>query len=123
MSGGARCVRDKDVMAFIAKDGSRVRELMHPTVHGNRAQSLAEATIPAGSTTRLHRHRCVEELYYVLQGQGLMTVGGEEWVIGMGDTVLIPPGTPHQIRALGAADLRILCASAPAYADDDTELL
>ncbi|MDA8361544.1 MAG: cupin domain-containing protein [Gammaproteobacteria bacterium] len=110
-------------MVFIAKDGSRVRELMHPTVHGNRAQSLAEATIPAGSTTRLHRHRCVEELYYVLQGQGLMTVGGEEWVIGMGDTVLIPPGTTHQIRALGAVDLRILCASAPAYADDDTELL
>ncbi|MDA8390574.1 MAG: cupin domain-containing protein [Gammaproteobacteria bacterium] len=123
MSGDPRCVRDRDVTAFVAKDGSRVRELMHPRVHGNRAQSLAEATIAAGCTTRLHRHRCVEELYYVLEGQGLMCVGAGEWVIGAGDTVLIPPGAPHKIRALGTTDLRLLCVSAPAYSDDDTELL
>ena len=38
---------------FITKDGSVVRELMHPAIHGNHQQSLAEALVPAGSTTRL----------------------------------------------------------------------
>ncbi len=35
---------------YITKDGSIIRELMHPAVHGNSKQSLAEATVPAGGT-------------------------------------------------------------------------
>lgn len=30
------------------RDGSLIRELMHPTQHGHRAQSLAEAIVPPG---------------------------------------------------------------------------
>ena len=42
----------------MTKDGSEIRELMHPAVHGNRKQSLAEATVAAGTARRaLHRHR------------------------------------------------------------------
>lgn len=33
---------------YVTLDGSRVRELMHPRVHGNRAQSLAEAIVDVG---------------------------------------------------------------------------
>jgi mannose-6-phosphate isomerase-like protein (cupin superfamily) len=40
-----------------------------------------------------------------------------------GDTVLIPPGTPHRIENTGTGELKILCACAPAYAHGDTELL
>lgn len=34
-----------DVPAYKTLDGSLVRELMHPDVRGNRAQSLTEATV------------------------------------------------------------------------------
>jgi mannose-6-phosphate isomerase-like protein (cupin superfamily) len=40
-----------------------------------------------------------------------------------GDTVCIPPGTPHRIRNTGAGPLRILCCCSPAYSHDDTELV
>jgi mannose-6-phosphate isomerase-like protein (cupin superfamily) len=40
-----------------------------------------------------------------------------------GDTVCITPGTPHRIRNTGGETLVILCACAPAYAHEDTELL
>src|SRR5574343_506974 len=44
------------VPAYVTKDGSKIRELLHPSVHGNQAQSLAEATLPTGTRTHLHRH-------------------------------------------------------------------
>jgi mannose-6-phosphate isomerase-like protein (cupin superfamily) len=47
----------------------------------------------------------------------------ESFDVRAGDTVCIPPGTPHRIRNAGAAPLRSLCACRPAYPHDDTELL
>ena len=32
------------VKPYITRDGSEIRELMHSAVHGNNAQSLAEAS-------------------------------------------------------------------------------
>lgn len=115
--------RYSDVPAYVTKDGSTIRELMHPAAHGNRMQSLAEATIDAGSWTQLHRHALTEELYHVTAGTGLMTLGDLTQKVGAGDTVLIPPGTPHCIEATGTEPLRILCCCSPPYSHDDTELL
>ncbi len=111
------------VTAFITKDGSEIRELMHPVHHGNRNQSLAEAIVAPGQTTALHRHSLSEELYHITAGHGRMTLGEKEFNVGMGETVCIPPGTAHCIANTGAEPLRILCCCAPPYAHDDTELL
>jgi mannose-6-phosphate isomerase-like protein (cupin superfamily) len=115
--------RHTDATPYLTKDGSTIRELMHPTVHGNRNQSFAEATIPPGATTRLHRHSRSEEIYHVTTGHGVMTLGANTFPIAPGDTVCIPPGTPHCVRNTEDDDLVILCACAPAYAHEDTELL
>lgn len=111
------------VPAYATKDGSEIRELMHPTLHGNRQQSLAEAVVAPGAATRLHRHRESEELYHVTAGHGRMTLGDQHFDVQPGDTVGIPPGTPHCIENIGTEPLRILCCCAPPYAHDDTELL
>ncbi len=111
------------ITPFVTKDGSEIRELMHPTAHGTRNQSLAEATIRTGQETALHRHRVSEEIYHVTAGQGLMTLGTETFTVSGGDTLLIPPGMPHRIRNTGRDPLRILCSCAPPYSHDDTELL
>lgn len=108
---------------YVTKDGSEIRELMHPSVHGNRNQSFAEATVLPGAQTALHRHQMTEEIYHVTGGAGMMTLGGERFAVAAGDTICIAPGTPHCIENTGNAPLKILCACAPAYAHDDTELL
>ena len=115
--------RYAEVTAYISKDGSEIRELMHPSQHGNRLQSLAEATVQPGARTQLHRHAHTEELYHVSAGNGLMTLGDTCFTVGAGDTVLIAPGTPHRIEATGAEPLRILCCCSPPYSHEDTELL
>ena len=112
-----------DTEAFVTKDGSLIRELMHPAKHANRNQSFAEALIPPGVATRLHRHRLSEEIYHITAGSGVMTLDDRHFVVAVGDTLYIPPGTAHNIHNTGSDDLRILCACSPAYAHDDTELL
>lgn len=111
------------VVPFVTKDGSIIRELMHPQVHGNRMQSLAEAIVPPQSRTLLHRHHLSEELYHITAGSGRMRLGEHEFPVTVGDTVFIAPGTPHALINAGDNELRLLCASAPAYAHDDTEIL
>ncbi len=111
------------IAAYITKDGSVIRELMHPVLHGGQNQSLAEATVSPGTRTLFHRHHMTEEIYHVTAGSGRMTLGDETFEVLRGDSVLIPPGTPHCIEAVGTTPLRILCCCSPAYTHDDTELL
>ena len=115
--------RYEEIIPYVTKDGSLIRELMHPVVHGSSNQSLAEATVPAAGKTFLHRHIKSEEIYYILEGRGIMTLGSEEFDVRKGDTVCIMPGTPHRIQNTGKESLKILCCCAPAYAHEDAELL
>lgn len=115
--------RYADAPPYITKDGSEIRELLHPAHHGNQAQSLAEATIHPGQTTQRHRHHQTEELYHVTAGHGLMILGDKTFPIAPGDTIHIAPGTPHAVENPGPDTLRILCCCSPAYRHDDTEII
>jgi mannose-6-phosphate isomerase-like protein (cupin superfamily) len=115
--------RYQTIEPYVTKDGSQIRELMHPAVHGNRNQSFAEATVPPHTCTALHVHKLSEEIYHVTTGAGTMTLGHAKFGVSTGDTVCIAPGTPHCIENTGDSPLKILCACAPAYAHADTELI
>lgn len=108
---------------YVTKDGSSIRELMHPAVHGNLTQSLAEATVPVGCSTITHRHISSEEIYHITRGSGHMTIGKEGFDVKEGDTVCILPGEPHNIRNTGSIPLKILCCCSPPYSHEDTELI
>ena len=108
---------------YVTKDGSQIRELMHPAVQGNRQQSLAEATILPGAQTALHQHFVTEEIYHVTQGSGTMRLGDDTFAVAAGDTIAIAPGSPHCVFNSGNEPLKILCACSPAYSHDDTVLL
>ena len=112
-----------DITCYLTKDGSEIRELMHPEVNGNRNQSLAQARVPSRVVTKLHRHKKSEELYHITAGRGRMTLEHDSFDVTIGDTICIPPGTAHQIANAGPEDLVFLCCCAPAYSHEDTELL
>lgn len=115
--------RIKNITAYVTRDGSEIRELMHPAAQGNKAQSLAEAIVKQGQQTHLHQHHNSEELYFITNGKGYMTLGEEQFDVIVGDTICIPPGTPHCIKNIGTEALHILCMCSPPYNHDDTELL
>lgn len=111
------------VPAFITKDGSEIRELLAHRNSCIRNQTLAEARLPVGAATTPHYHVQTEEIYYILEGQGLMQVGEESRDVGPGDAIAIPPGASHQMTNTGSEVLKFLCCCAPGYEHDDTVLL
>lgn len=115
--------RYAEIPNYVTKDGSVIRELMHPSQNQNENQSLAEATVPANTSTELHLHKKTEEIYHILAGSGEMTLGDEIFNVECGDTVCIRPDTPHKIRNTGTTELRFICACSPAYSHEDTFLL
>ena len=52
-----------------------------------------------------------------------MVRGDEVFAIHVGDTICIPPGTPHRVDNTGPTELKILCSCSPPYSHTDTELL
>lgn len=112
-----------EISPFVTMDGSVIRELTHPARHAPSAMSFAEATIDPGDATLLHFHRNSEEIYHVTQGMGQMRLGGVAFKICRGDTITIPPGTPHNVTNTGDEALKLLCVCHPPYADADTALL
>jgi len=112
-----------EITAYETKDGSLIRELMHPQHHASKNQSLAEASVPVGITTLLHKHNNTEEVYFIAQGEGLMTLGDTQFGVVEGDSIVIEPGTAHCIKNTGQQLLKILCCCSPAYSHDDTILL
>lgn len=112
-----------EIPPYVTKDGSEIRELLHPDRHGPGRQSLAEATVRPGTATARHRHEQAEEIYHITCGQGLLTIGEHDLEVGAGDTIRIPAGTPHSIANTGTGPLKILCCCTPPYRHQDTTLL
>ncbi|MDY6916452.1 MAG: cupin domain-containing protein [Chloroflexota bacterium] len=113
-------VNRNDVPSFITKDGSEIREILAPRNSSIENQSLAEARVAPGQITDEHYHVRAEEVYYVLEGRGIMSIDGEEREVGPGDGIAILPGMRHRARNTGDSDLVILCCCCPAYEHDDT---
>ena len=103
---------------FTTADGSRIRSILDRTNAPVKNQSLAEAVVPAGTSTLLHHHKVSEEFYFILEGCGTMEIEGTLQEVAPGAAILIPPGSRHRITAAG--DLRFLCCCAPPYSHDDT---
>ncbi len=109
-----------EVAPFITKDGSEIRELL---AHRNsiiRHQSLAEARLPAGTSTQEHYHVRTEEIYYITHGAGRIRIDGETREVQPGDAIAILPGCKHKLWNTGSGPLRLLCCCAPAYEHSDT---
>src|SRR3982751_2239962 len=61
---------------------------------------LFEDATTRGKMTPLHRHPEADETLYVLEGELLVHIGGEEHQIGPGGFTMAPRGVPHAFTVL-----------------------
>lgn len=59
------------------------------------AYLLVEEVARRGKVTPLHAHPAEEESFYVLEGEALMSIDGEQRTVGPGCFISVPPGVPH----------------------------
>lgn len=81
-------------------------------VPGATFNYVRDLTLYPGSSIGSHPHHGEEEIYFVIAGRGIMTVGTEEREIGPGSVVLTQSGSWHGLRNGGTEDLRIFVACA-----------
>jgi quercetin dioxygenase-like cupin family protein len=62
--------------------------------------SLSIVGWEAGQTSPIHSHPTADEIYHVLDGEGLFSDGTKEVRLGPGQTVIFPAGGVHQVRAV-----------------------
>ncbi|HVR75663.1 MAG TPA: cupin domain-containing protein [Planctomycetota bacterium] len=63
-----------------------------------------------------HYHRQATELYYVLEGSGVLVLDGEEAALRPGACVEIGPGVVHAARG----DVLVLVVGIPSISEEDT---
>jgi mannose-6-phosphate isomerase-like protein (cupin superfamily) len=67
-----------------------------------------------GGVQNLHSHE-PEQMYYILDGSGLMSVDGEESPVQAGDSIFFPPSVVHGLKNTGEGVLRYLSAASPSF--------
>jgi mannose-6-phosphate isomerase-like protein (cupin superfamily) len=55
-----------------------------------------------------HHEQKEDEVYYVLSGQGELTLDGERHLIGPGTALLTRTGSTHSLKQVGTEDLVII---------------
>ncbi len=108
---------------YVTRDGSLIRELVHPERGGPPNLSVAEAVIAPGQATRPHYHTDSNEVYYVLSGKGVVRIGEKSEFAEAGACLFIPARAVHAARCDSDAALVILCLSAPPYTHEQTVLV
>jgi len=64
-----------------------------------------------------HSHREQEQVYHVLEGEGLMEIAGKTHVVRRHDVIFLPPGVEHAISNTGVSDLVFIVATSPVTDD------
>jgi uncharacterized cupin superfamily protein len=86
---------------------------------GLSALGCAVHVVPPGKKAfPFHRHHVMDELFYVVSGEGQYRWGDETLPVKAGDLIAAPAGTKaHQLINTGSGDLRYLGISSAASAE------
>ena len=93
---GGEIVKDNET--YLLKDNKTLTNLV-----------LSSTKLYRGQCTRGHSHAGQEEVYFFVQGTGMMLVDEQKFRVSAGDIILIPDGAFHQVINDGEQNLVFNC--------------
>jgi mannose-6-phosphate isomerase-like protein (cupin superfamily) len=100
--------------SFETPTGERFRLIRGSIETGGEFSEAHFDLVPGGHAARAHIHPHQEERFDVLSGSLTALVGDQERVVLPGDTLVVPPGTPHQPFNRGDVEMRSIARITPA---------
>lgn len=93
---GGEVVKDNEL--YLLKDNTTLNNLV-----------LSSTNLYRGQSTRGHSHQGQEEVYFFVQGTGIIVVDEQRFRVTAGDIILIPDGAFHQVVNDGEMNLLFNC--------------
>jgi quercetin dioxygenase-like cupin family protein len=93
--------------------GALSKPLVMPETAGSHHIDYRISMYQPMAYVKVHSHKVQEQVYHVLDGEGLMYIEGEDHVVRKHDVIFLPPGVEHSISNTGLSDLIFLVVTSP----------
>ncbi len=97
--------------------GALSKPLVMPETAGSRNLDYRISLYQPMAHVASHAHKVQEQIYHVLEGEGLMEIDGTRHVVRKHDVIFLPPGVEHSIANSGTVDLLFLVITSPVTDD------
>jgi quercetin dioxygenase-like cupin family protein/heme-degrading monooxygenase HmoA len=120
-------IRADEIEPYRAR-GGQLRMVLSPASVGSRSGYMGTAVLQPGEHIVEHFHPYSEEFLYVVHGELVLEVEGEEWKLADGEGIYVPIGRRHRLRNVGSTESLTVyhigpLAPDPSLAHVDTEVL
>ena len=93
--------------------GALSKALVGPANAGSSLIDFRISRYAPNAYVQEHVHKVQEQVYYVLEGEGLLTLGKARHLMRPHDYVYVPPGVRHSFTNTGTAGLVFLVVTTP----------
>ena len=93
--------------------GALSKPLVMPETAGSKHLDYRISMYQPMAYVELHSHEIQEQVYHVLEGEGLMQIDGVPRVVRKHDVIFLPPGVKHDIANTGLGDLVFIVVTSP----------
>jgi len=100
--------------------GALSKELAGPATTGSARVDFRISHYAPMACVQEHVHKVQEQIYYVLEGEGMLTLDDQRHLMRPHDYVYVPPGIRHSFTNTGTAGLVFLVITTPASDDEES---
>jgi len=93
--------------------GALSKPLVMPETAGSKHIDYRISMYQPMAYVKVHQHKVQEQVYHVIEGEGLMHIDGKDHVVRKHDFIFLPPGVDHSISNTGLVDLVFLVVTSP----------
>ena len=98
----------ENIEAFEGNEGTKIKQIISPEETNNTIRySIAHCTISPGESSKPHTMK-TSEMYYILQGEGIMHIDSEERHVNQNDLIFVPPMSKQYLENNGKMDLSLI---------------
>jgi mannose-6-phosphate isomerase-like protein (cupin superfamily) len=112
-----------DVVAEPTNHGALKKVLIRHADVDSPLMFLNEVSVAPGEDLKAHSHYDMEEVFYFLEGEGVMRVEQEDYAVAPGMSFVMPARVEHYLINTGPTPMRFICfgvkerAAVKAWAD------
>jgi mannose-6-phosphate isomerase-like protein (cupin superfamily) len=99
--------------------GALSKELAGPETTGSSRVDFRISRYAPMAYVQEHVHQVQEQVYYVLEGEGILTLDDTKNLMRPHDYVYVPPGVRHSFTNTGTQGLVFLVITTPASDDEE----